>query len=153
MNQFAQLPLLAALVLFIGCQEPASQTTPVTGLVTLDGQPCAGANVTFIPTGDTRGNGGTGQTDETGKFVAHLHSNTAKPGAAGLFPGQYKVLINKTVNPDGTPFVASPDVAPIDANARELLHPNYSNFETTKLRLEVGAASVEQKFELRADGR
>jgi hypothetical protein len=136
-----------------GCAPQPAATTPVSGLVTLDGQPCAGANVSFIPVGETPGNGGMGQTDETGKFVARLHSGTASAGPTGLLPGRYKVLINKTVNPDGTPFIASEDVAPIDANAKELLHLNYSSIELSKLQVEVAAASLDLKYELRSDGK
>jgi hypothetical protein len=61
-----------------------------------------------------------------------------------------KVLINKSVNPDGTPYVHNPDVAPIDSTARELLPPNYSDFEQTTLQLEVGLASVNKKYELKS---
>jgi hypothetical protein len=146
--------VLVAVALFLnGCAPPPPQTTPVGGLVTLDGQPCAGANVSFIPVGETPGNGGLGQTDETGKFIARLHSGTSTSGPTGLLPGRYKVLINKTVNPDGTPFIATADVAPIDANAKELLHLNYSSFELSKLQAEVAAASLDLKYDLRSDGK
>lgn len=153
MGRFVGLLLCTAAVCFLGCEPPPPVTTSVTGLVTLDGQPCSGANVSFIPAGETRGNGGLGQTDDAGKFIVRLHSGTKKQGPEGLTPGKYRVLINKTVNPDGTPFIASEDVSPIDANAKELLHPNYSNFEISKAQVEVGTTPVELKYELRGDGR
>lgn len=136
-----------------GCGPPQPATTPVSGIVTLDGQPLAGANVSFIPQGETPGNGGLGKTDETGKFVVRLHSGTATPGPTGLLPGRYKVLINKIVNPDGTPFIASEDVAPIDANAKELLHVNYSSHELSRLQVEVAEASLDLKYDLTSAGR
>ncbi len=148
--RLAHLLLLLAITSFVACNPAPPLTTPVSGLVTLDGQPCAGANVAFIPLGETSGNGGLGQTDETGKFTAHLHDGQTGKGPPGLLPGQYKVLINKTVNPDGTPFIATAEVAPIDANAKELLPEIYSNYEQTKLQADVGLAAVELKYELRS---
>ena len=145
--------LISLIFLTAACKPPTPNTTPVTGIVTLDGQPCVRTSVNFIPTDGTPGNGGSAQTEETGKFVVRSHSNTATPGSPGLLPGKYKVVINKLVNPDGTPFIPTEEVSPIDANAKELLHPNYSNFEQAKLMAEVGAASLELKYDLRADGR
>lgn len=139
--------LLATLA---GCGPKLPETIPVTGVVTLDGAPCADALVTFIPIEETKGNGGAGYTAADGKFTAHLHDGQSGKGPPGLLPGKYKVVINKSVNPDGTPFVRDPNVAPIDSNARELLPATYSDFEKTTLRLEVGLASIDQKFELKS---
>jgi hypothetical protein len=147
------LLLISLIFLTVACKPPTPNTTPVSGIVILDGQPCVRTSVNFIPTGETPGNGGTAQTEDTGKFVVRSHSNTATPGPLGLLPGKYKVVINKLVNPDGTPFIPTEEVSPIDANAKELLHPNYSNFEQAKLTAEVSAASLELKYDLRADGR
>lgn len=153
MKQFTFCIVVVVFALCSACKPPTPNTTPVTGIVTLDGQPCVRTSVNFIPTGETLGNGGSAQTEDTGKFVVRSHSNTATPGPLGLLPGNYKVVINKLVNPDGTPFIPTEEVSPIDANAKELLHPNYSNFEQAKLTAEVGAASLELKYDLRADGR
>ena len=131
-----------------GCQPAPPQTIPVTGLVTLDGVPCAAAAVTFIPFGETQGNGGVGYTDAEGKFTAHLHDGQTGKGPAGLLPGKYKVVISKWQNPDGTP--GDRNVAPIDSTAREVLPAAYSDYEQTKLQLEVGLASLQEKYELKS---
>ena len=135
---------------FVGCQAPPPNTIPVTGIVTLDGAPCADALVTFIPQGETKGNGGAGYTDAEGKFIARLHDGQSGKGPPGLLPGKYKVLINKSVNPDGSPAVRDPNVAPIDSTARESLPAIYSDYEQSKLQVEVGLASVHEKFDLKS---
>lgn len=144
---------IALLLAVAGCQPAPPQTTSVTGVVTLDGAPCADAVVTFIPTGETTGNGGVGYTDAEGKFTAQLHDGQTGIGPPGLLPGKYKVLINKSVNPDGTPFIHNPDVAPIDSTARELLPAMYNDYEKTKLQLEVGLASVHETYELKSGAK
>jgi hypothetical protein len=144
--------VLFALLLatFAGCGAPSPETTPVTGIVTFDGPPCANAIVSFIPIEETKGNGGVGYTNVEGKFTAHLHDGQTGKGPPGLLPGKYKVVINKAVNPDGTPYVPDPNVAPIDSSARELLPPIYSNFDQTTLQIEVGTERVDAKFELKS---
>jgi hypothetical protein len=93
------IPLLTA----AGCgSETMSNlpaTVPASGVVTLDGQPVEGAQVTFVPQGDTTGSGGatasigaTAATDRDGRFS--LRANGEKEGAV---PGSYKVQVSKTV--------------------------------------------------------
>jgi hypothetical protein len=134
-----------------GCKPPPPATIPVNGVVTLDGQPLVAANVSFFPQGETTGRGGMGQTDAEGRFTVHLHNNqSTEKGAPGLFAGQYKVIISKLVNPDGTPFIASEDVAPIDSNAKDLVPEAYSNFDLSKLTAEVQPPDTKLTFDLRS---
>ena len=68
---------------------------PVSGTVTLDGQPVEGATVTFHVLGrDREGRPATGQTDKTGTF--HLKTGNA----GGARPGDYKVVIIKNIIAD-----------------------------------------------------
>lgn len=136
---------LAICLWFAGCGARGPSTLPVTGVVTLDGQPCEGAVVSFVPQEATGGNGGTGLTDPTGKFVAKLQDGKTP----GLLPGKYKVMISKFVRPDGKLFVAVGDEAPIDSNARELLPPRYSDYQFTTLQAEVDATSTPHTFDLK----
>lgn len=145
---FAGLVLLA--IAQSGCGPKPPETIPVTGLVTLNGQPCSKASVNFIPQGETKGRGGQGQTDEQGRFTVHLDDGKSAQGSAGLMAGGYKVLISKLVNPDGTPYKAVPDVAPIDSNARETLPEIYSHYEQTKLSVDIQAPSRDLKFDLQS---
>jgi len=68
----------------VGCGK--SRTTPVEGIVLLDGKPLAGASVMFVPQGT--GRDATGQTDASGQFVM----STFQP-RDGVVPGSYKVVI------------------------------------------------------------
>lgn len=143
--------LLALLAICLaGCQSAETDTIPVRGLVTIDGQPCADASVIFLPIGQTPGNGGRGTTDQDGRFVTHSHGDLPQQRVLGLPSGEYKVLINKLVTPDGTPFVATEEVSPIDSNAREVIPPKYSDFTLTRLREKVEGASKELIFDLRS---
>jgi len=79
-------------VLFLaGCG--GVRTTPVTGVVTLDGKPLGGAAIQFVPQGS--GRDATGQTDANGEFVM----STFEP-RDGVVAGTYKVVISQ---PLGTP--------------------------------------------------
>jgi hypothetical protein len=68
---------VGALVLF-GCSaSDAPKTAPVSGTVTMQGKPLAGAGVTFFPTG--KGPMATGNTNENGEFT--LMTNRPGDGA------------------------------------------------------------------------
>lgn len=74
-----------------GCR--GSRTSPVNGVVLLDGKPLADASVQFISESD--GRTATGQTDQEGKFSM----STYEP-RDGVLPGSYKVVVSP---PMGTP--------------------------------------------------
>jgi hypothetical protein len=84
--------VLAGLVFFVGCGDKAGSvgTVPVTGLVTLDGQPVTGAAVSFSPT-DKGGRAAVGTTDDSGRYTL----TTMKSGD-GAVPGSYTVMITKS---------------------------------------------------------
>ena len=132
--------------LLVGCESPTDgpPLVPVEGVVTLDGQPLAGAVVTLIPKGETRGQASHGRTDATGKFTV-----TSSDGKrVGATVGSYQVVISKYVNPDGSDFVGSADVSPMDAGYRELLLPAYSDVQSSRLVAEVPAAGAKLEFKL-----
>jgi hypothetical protein len=133
-----------ATFLLLGCGgERGPELAPVTGLVTLDGKPLAGALVTFVPQGETRGQGSFAHTDAAGKF--ELQTTDGQKGAVA---GTYKVLVNKLVNPDGTDYVPTEEVSPMDSNAREILPPQYSSHERTRLTATIPSEGKMVKFEL-----
>jgi hypothetical protein len=78
----------AAVVLFAGCG--GSQTSPVRGVVLVDGKPAAEASIQFVPQGS--GRVATGQTDAKGEFAM----STFNP-QDGVMPGDYKVVISLPV--------------------------------------------------------
>lgn len=112
---------------------------PVSGSVTMDGEPLSDASVTFLfdgkaPTGFTSG---MGTTDSSGKFA--LTSGT-KPGVPA---GRYKVVISKYATKDGQPFREDPqsgvdlEQARMSGAVREGVPKKYSDVEKTTLSAQV----------------
>jgi hypothetical protein len=103
-----QFVAITFLVLLAGCGPSGPAMVKVTGTVTLDGAPVAGANVMFMPA--STGKPAQGVTDAAGKF--ELNTNPDKPGD-GAQEGEYIVGVRgvKTTgvqaNPDGTSADAS----------------------------------------------
>lgn len=134
---FRSLAVVCVLVVLAGCQPAGPPLEPAAGVVTRDGMPLSGAVVSFIPDGGTLGQTGTAITSAEGKFEIKQPD-----GGMGLLAGKYKVVIGKLVNPDGSDYVGQPDVAPMDANARETLPPRYSSYEQTTLKAEIPAGGA-----------
>jgi hypothetical protein len=93
--------LLAALCLagLTGCGE-GTGTVPVTGTVTLDGQPLSGAAVVFAPPRDSPGTPARGTTDASGNFA--LTTFAPKDGA---IPATYDVGVSKTEGVEDAPVL------------------------------------------------
>ncbi|MHB8898426.1 MAG: carboxypeptidase-like regulatory domain-containing protein [Thermoguttaceae bacterium] len=75
-------------LLLSGCGPKHPETFPVTGTVTLDGQPVAGAAVVFTP---ESGEQATATTDGSGQF--ELSTFELRDGAV---PGKHRVTVAKT---------------------------------------------------------
>jgi len=121
--------------------------TKITGVVTLDGEPLSGADVLLIPQGATQGQGGAGRTDTSGQFS--LKSPDGK--FEGVVQGNYRVVINKLVTPDGADFVATPDIDPMTAAYREILPPIYSDSVQTTLTAQIGPSTPPVAFNLASE--
>jgi hypothetical protein len=78
--------IVVALVLLGGCGK-AQRTSPVEGVVLLDGKPLVGAAIHFVPQGT--GRDATGETDKDGHFVM----STFEP-KDGVMAGSYKVVVS-----------------------------------------------------------
>jgi hypothetical protein len=142
---FRSVALVAALVgIFSGCTGDAARTdlVPVTGTVTMDGQPLAGANLTFLPMSAEGGQGGTATTDSAGKYEA-AHFRDGK----GLAPGEYKVVVNKLVMQDGSPIPAGTQSA-AELATKEAIPPQYSDYNTPTLKASVAAGGKPIDFAL-----
>ena len=83
---------------------------PVSGKVTLDGKPLAGATVTFTGRGETKGSGAFGFTDGEGKYTLEHRSNKR-----GINPGEYMVSFSRLTMPDGSPIPEGKTGADVDA--------------------------------------
>ncbi|MCA9246732.1 MAG: hypothetical protein KDA42_06440 [Planctomycetales bacterium] len=89
----AWLVIAAAIV---GCGGSSHPLAPVAGQIMLDGQPLAGATVTFQPIGEgmqrgDAGSGSFGKTDEQGRYQLE----TVLGGAAGAVVGPHAVTISR----------------------------------------------------------
>jgi hypothetical protein len=72
-------------------------TVPVSGKVTIDGQPLTAGQVSFIAFDKQEKGGGmsSGQIDPTGGYVIHTG------GKEGVPPGRYKVTVTPSMMPSG----------------------------------------------------
>lgn len=136
---------IVLLLLAIGCGK--SKMSPVSGTVTLDGKPLAGASVLFAPEGS--GKDATGETDQDGRFTM----STLQPGD-GVLPGTYKVVISAPLGvPDTKQYTTSEDAmsgaakAPAKKSTGPTVPTKYSRPDQTPLTQDVPVkGSV--KFEL-----
>ena len=94
----------ALLVSGSGCSGGAGRPVKTVGLITLDGQPVAGATVTFHPETKQQSHVATGLTDEEGAF--QLQTFAPDDGA---LPGDYKVTVIKTEALAAPPVAADPE--------------------------------------------
>jgi hypothetical protein len=139
MHLVKRLCVAALLVAAPGCG--SSGTVDVSGTVKLNGQPLSGALVTFRPEGATGDLGGAGKTDAEGKYTL-----TAVRGGKGVLPGEYRVIVSKRLNPDGSE--PDPKTPPIESQARETLPAVYSDRNATTLRATVSNEARVHDFPL-----
>jgi hypothetical protein len=125
----------------VGCGSTASgpATIPVTGEVTLNGQPVAGADVAFMPRVE-RPDLVPAQaiTDDTGRFEVVSLFDQGRTTSTGMLPGAYSVSITQLEQP---PSSARPP--------RNLLPEKYAAPESSELSAEVASEGEHHfKFEL-----
>ncbi|VTS04524.1 transthyretin-like family protein [Tuwongella immobilis] len=143
------LMFIALSFTLVGC---GPGTTKVNGKVTLDGQPVAGATVTFV--GDGHSGTGTAFTKPDGTFemVSPVDAN------AGILNGKYKVLITKidSKNADKIADPTSKDAIKQmmaaakggSAAPKNQLPTQYASPDKTPLTVEVPPASMPLELKL-----
>jgi len=120
---------------------------PVSGAVTLDGEPLSGAEVTFMPAGSTPGGACYGSTDASGRY--EMTGDATHKGAPA---GEFKVAITKWVMEDGSDFQPEEGVSPIDVGAKNLLPPKFGDEAETELKATVPAGGSDGiNFELTSE--
>jgi hypothetical protein len=135
--------ILLACLAAAGCGSGRPETVPITGIVTLDGNPVEGASVMFMP--QFEGRPALGVTDASGNFTL----TTFAPGD-GAQPGQHTVTVTLQKT---TGFVADKDglsggVAPEGVKVEWLVPQRYSSPETSRLNVEVRKGVTPVKLEL-----
>lgn len=123
MRPVLYVALLTASWQFSGCNRgDGLERAPITGLLTVQGQPLPGALVQFIPSEGTPGQGAIGISDEQGKFTVI----SSRQQDEGVPPGEYSVRVSRLMNPDGS-FVP-PHAPEADfPDSRESIPPPYSS--------------------------
>ena len=130
----------------VGCSEtvevilPAAH--PVSGVVTLNAKPVAGAMVQFVPQGSTKGNDCFGLTDESGKYSLKQFR-----GEEGAQVGEYSVVIALHLKPDGSTLKEGE--APREVMASQVLPKMYSELASTMLRAKVAEGGGKFDFDLK----
>jgi hypothetical protein len=144
--------LAAAAALASGCSDGGGgpTLTPVTGVVNVDGQPASDVFINFIPL-STPAIGAQARTDASGNF------EMATGGEKGVAAGKYKVLFERWVNKDGTPFkIVDTSETGIDMEQLKMsgeitqsLPARYSSFDEAENEIEVVDGKPQEKtFEL-----
>lgn len=124
--------VLAIVSAAVGCSGSSSGpvTHPVSGVVTLAGQPIADALVHFIPAnGDATLAGAQARTDSDGRFEMYLPLEMGRSSQRGLPAGDYLVTVTKMELGAG--------VASLDRPPKNALPAEYSSPQTTKLSAKV----------------
>lgn len=89
--------LVVSIALISGCGGDGLKLVPVSGIVTLNGEPLPGATIVFTPAqGTTQGTTGMDKTGPEGNFRIMTRGRT------GLPPGKYSVLVTKEVDPNAS---------------------------------------------------
>jgi hypothetical protein len=148
-RSFRACAVLAAVALFGwagGCGSGGPELVPLTGTVTLDGNPVEGASVTFMP--QSSGQPATGTTDAAGKFTLKTH-----PHGEGVMPGKHKVTVQKM---ETTGFVADEDglsggISPEGIQETWHTPKRYASAETTDLVVEVESGMEPVELRLSSD--
>lgn len=135
----AALPVLCSISVVLGCGGPASTAVPISGTVSVDGQPIEGGLITFISVDDTVP--AAGAPIKNGAYSAEVE------------PGEKKVMVlgSKVVGEElilsGVP----------DSGTRQKLetvtHPNYNAKHLTPLTATISGPSEEMNFDLKKNGK
>lgn len=137
------LAMLVGLTSAVGCTGNAASEkgAPVSGRVTIGGEPRAGVVVAFHPERGGPG-GGLIETGPGGRFAI---GTPGEPG--GLPPGRYKVTLSCRVGRDGKPI--DDDKIPV-RGVRQIVPDAYTVLETTPAAVTVSAAGGDINLDIPA---
>ncbi|WP_237722821.1 carboxypeptidase-like regulatory domain-containing protein [Singulisphaera acidiphila] len=124
-----------------------SNLVPVSGVVTLNGEPLAGAVVTFLP---PQWSPGVGETNAKGEY------SVSSSGRPGISPGEYKVAISLLLSAEGEPQGLGPRSSlaqpPGMLTSKEMLPREYADLGTSKLTAKISPKGGHFAFDVKAPG-
>jgi hypothetical protein len=133
LGHFAWMGVLVAFL--VGCGTGSSGAYPVTGKITIKGQPAKDVLLTFAPVGP-QGEPATGVVNADGTYSLF----TGIKGDAGALPGKYKVVITADLSKVNMAAAYSgakgPPQAPASPAGKE-----YESAQTSPKEVEVQAQS------------
>lgn len=135
------VPLGLLVAASIGC---GSGLVPAEGLVLLDGQPLAGATVTFMP--QAKGRPASAVTGADGRFKAALPD-----GKGGLAPGEYRVvvmLVKQAVVAAGGEAAETASGGGGGPPVEYIVPQRFGNPETSGLTASLSRGATDLRFEL-----
>lgn len=136
-----RLLLLSTLLLACSGCGPSFKTVPVSGQVTLDGQPVTDAGVLYVPV--NQGPTARAVTDAQGRYV--LKTNALD----GTAPGKYRVAVMKE-NSGGVAVGADGlETAPgVKAPVKRVLPPIYADPNSSPLEITIEAERKDADLKL-----
>jgi hypothetical protein len=135
--QLLALASLWSTVAACGCAPTTTgpDTFPTTGIVTLDGTPVAGADLSFYPSsGSSRIGGGYAVTNDDGSYEAAIFVEGGKSTKLGLPAGEYNVEVVKLEHVDGDASLSKPP--------HNILPVQYGSVKTSALKATVQPKST-----------
>ena len=135
-SYFRFVPLVLVCVMLSGCGDGRGARVPVSGMVTIDGEPLQHGSVTFVPVkiAGAAARAGGGSIDEQGRFSVSSYTPND-----GLLPGKYQVMVGSA--------------EPLGETAQRWHAPKkYANMKTSGFEIEVAGGMEELKFELSWEG-
>ena len=143
LNRNSYLNSAACVLLVVciaGCGDGIGRV-PITGLLTVKGEPLAGASVQFFPQAGTQGEGAIGVSGPDGKFAVI----SSRQDDAGIPPGKYKVRVSLMMDAGK---VLPPEALQAEyPNAQEIVPSPFSTANST-LEVDIPAGGGEVKVDL-----
>lgn len=139
--------------MILGCGDDSGldQRYPVSGMVTVKGQPLPSGRIDFLPDDPEKGRPATGEIRDGAYRLTTLNEND------GALPGSYKVTVASR-QVDTTKVVATikekgggarqHEVAKAQQSAKNLIPPKYLLAETSGLTAKVAEQSNDLNFDL-----
>jgi hypothetical protein len=119
-------------ILATGCGQAGPATHPVTGTVTIDGQPASDLRVDFYPV-DPANEMASGNVEAGGNYTLH----SGRMGQPGAMLGRYKVVLVPAASGDDS-YMRGP-AAGRPQEGDHVVPKEYKSVETTPKEVEVKA--------------